>query len=206
MSATTRAQAVTASRATDRRHSRLDLSIFAALAAVMLVTRPHSLSEFVHLPETSLASFLVAGYYIRSRLGFVALFALAFAIDVVSIYMLGGSDFCFTIAYWMLLPAYGVMWLAGRFAAAKLDRTAAHLPVLIALVAGAAFVSNVFSSGGFYALSGHFPDATVAGWLPRLQRYFPGTLLATLSWTGIAVVVDLTVRRMIGHGLPGSSR
>ena len=189
-----------------RTDARLDIAIFAALAAVMLITRPHSLSEFVHLPETSLASFVVAGYYIRSRLAFPALFALAFAIDVVSIHVMGGSDFCFTIAYWMLLPAYGVMWFAGRLAADRLDRKPAHLPALIALVASAAFVSNVFSSGGFYALSGHFPDATIAGWLPRLERYFPGTLLATLSWTGIAIVIDLTIARLTGHALPDSSR
>ena len=41
---------------------RFDILVFAALAVVMLATRPHSLSEFVHLPETSLASFLVAGF------------------------------------------------------------------------------------------------------------------------------------------------
>ena len=61
---------------------RFDILVFAALAVVMLATRPHSLSEFVHLPETSLASFLVAGFYIRPRLAFPALFALAFAIGI----------------------------------------------------------------------------------------------------------------------------
>lgn len=185
---------------------RFDILVFAALAVVMLATRPHSLSEFVHLPETSLASFLVAGFYIRPRLAFPALFALAFAIDLAVIGVEGGESFCFTPAYWMLLPAYGVMWLAGRFAAARLEVKLAHLPALIAIVAGAAFVSNAFSSGGFYALSGHFPDASLAGWLPRLERYFPGTLIATLSWTGIAVVAHVAARSLTGQRVPDSTR
>ncbi len=185
---------------------RFDILVFAALVVVMLATRPHSLSEFVHLPETSLASFLVAGFYIRPRLAFPALFALAFAVDLAVIGVEGGESFCFTPAYWMLLPAYGVMWLAGRFAAARLEVKLAHLPALIAIVAGAAFVSNAFSSGGVYALSGPFPDASLAGWPPRPERYFPGTLIATLSWTGIAVVAHVAARSLTGQRVPDSTR
>lgn len=185
---------------------RFDAIVFAALAIVMLATRPHSLSEYVHLPETSLASFFVAGFYIRSRLVFAALFVLGFAIDVVTIGVMGGSDFCFTVAYWMLLPAYGAMWLAGRFGAARIGMTPATLPALILLVSFAALLSNAFSSGGFYALSGHFPDATIAGWLPRLERYFPGTLMATLSWTGIAAIAHIAAERFAGLTVPVSSR
>ncbi|AKM11665.1 hypothetical protein [Croceicoccus naphthovorans] len=185
---------------------RFDAILFAVLATVMLATRPHSLSEYIHLPETSLASFLVAGFYIRSHLAFPALFALGFAIDVVTINLMGGSDFCFTAAYWMLLPAYGVMWMAGRFGAARIGITPARLPALIAILCGAALISNAFSSGGFYALSGHFPDATIAGWLPRLERYFPGTLIATLSWAGIAAVAHIMAERLAGWTVPDSSR
>lgn len=185
---------------------QFDAVLFAVLAVVMLATRPHSLSEYIHLPETSLASFFVAGFYIRSRLAFPALFALGFAIDVVTIYVMGGSGFCFTIAYWMLLPAYGAMWLAGRFGAARLGMTPATLPALIAVLCGATFVSNLFSSGGFYAFSGYFPDASVSGFLPRIERYFPGTLAATLSWAGMAAIVHIAAERLTGRILPDSSR
>jgi hypothetical protein len=185
---------------------QFDAILFAVLAVVMLATRPHSLSEYIHLPETSLASFFVAGVYLRTRLAFPALFALGFAIDVVTIYVMGGSGFCFTIAYWMLLPAYGVMWLAGRFGAARLWMKPATLPALIAVLCCATFVSNLFSSGGFYAFSGHFPDATLAGFLPRIERYFPGTLAATLSWAGMAAIVHIAVERLTGRTVPDSSR
>jgi hypothetical protein len=41
------------------RPRNFDLSVFAALAVVMLITRSHSLSQYVHVPDTSLASFFV---------------------------------------------------------------------------------------------------------------------------------------------------
>jgi hypothetical protein len=168
---------------------RFELAIVALLAAVMLITRTHSLSNLVHLPDTSLASFFVLGYLVRQPLAFAGLFLLAFAIDVVVIYVMGGSGFCFTPAYWMLVPAYGVMWFAGRFAAERLGARLSALPATIALLAGAAFVSNLLSSGGFYFLGGRYDDPTMAGFLPRIQRYFPGTLLATLLWSGVAAAV-----------------
>ncbi|VWX54270.1 hypothetical protein [Novosphingobium sp. 9U] len=176
---------------------RFELATFAALAAVMLITRTHSLSHVVHLPDTSLASFFVLGYLVRRPTAFGALFLLGFAIDVWKIYVMGGSGFCFTPAYWMLLPAYGVMWFAGRFVADKFgERLSALLPAAVLLLL-ATFVSNLFSSGGFYFLGGRFADPSVAEFLPRLQKYFPGTLLATLLWSGVgaaAYVALLTAR------------
>lgn len=185
----------------DRRLSltspRFELAVVALLAAVMLVTRTHSLSHVVHLPDTSLASFFVLGYLVRRAAAFAGLFVLGFAIDVWKIYVMGGSGFCFTPAYWMLLPAYGTMWFAGRFVADRFgERLSALLPAAVVLLL-ATFVSNLFSSGGFYFLGGRYPDPTLAEFLPRLQKYFPGTLLATLLWSGVgaAAYIALLVAR-----------
>lgn len=176
--------------------ARFELSTLAILAAVTLFTRTHWLSQVIHLPETSLASFFILGYLVRSPLAYAALFLLGFAIDVVVIYVLGGSGFCFTPAYWMLVPAYGVMWLAGRFAAERLGWRLSALPATAVLLAGAAFVSQLCSSGGFYFLGGRYEDPTIAGLLPRIQRYFPGTLLATLLWSGVGAAVYGLIRVM----------
>jgi hypothetical protein len=173
-----------------------ELAVVALLAAVMLITRTHSLSNLVHLPDTSLASFFVLGYLVRRPLGFAGLFLLGFAIDVVVIYVMSGSGFCFTAAYWMLVPAYGVMWFAGRFAAERLGARLSALPVTIALLACAAFVSSLLSSGGFYFLGGRYDDPTIAGFLPRIQRYFPGTLLATLLWSGVGAACYAAIRAL----------
>lgn len=171
------------------RNARFDLSVFGALALAMLVTRSHSLSNLIHLPDTSLASFFVLGFFVRSPLAYAGLFLLGFAIDVTVIGWFGQSDFCFTPAYWMLVPAYGTMWLAGRFGAEKLGERASALPALAILLCVATLVSELFSSGGFYFLGGRFAEPTLAGFTPRLLHYFPPTLFATVLWSGAAAAL-----------------
>lgn len=168
------------------RNTRFELSVFGLLALVMLITRSHSLSQVVHLPDTSLASFFVLGFFLRRTAAFAALFVLGFAIDVVAIGWFGQSGFCFTPAYWMLVPAYGTMWLAGRLAAARLGATASALPAMAGLLIAATIVSELFSSGGFYFLGGRFADPTLAGFMPRLAHYLPFTLWGTMGWSGLA--------------------
>jgi len=168
------------------RDNRFQLSVFGMIALVMLVTRTHSLSNVLHLPDTSLASFFVLGFLVRRAIAFAALFSLGFAIDLIVIAYFGQSDFCFTPAYWMLVPAYGVMWLAGRFAQGRLGERFAALPATAMLLVAATLVSELFSSGGFYFLGGRYPDPTLSEFLPRLARYFPPTLWATLGWSGLA--------------------
>lgn len=171
------------------RNARFDHAVFGILALVMLVTRTHSLSNIMHLPDTSLASFFVLGFLVRRASAFAGLFLLGFAIDVIVIGWFGQSSFCFTPAYWMLVPAYGTMWLAGRFGAEKLGERASALPGLVVLLTGATLVSQLFSSGGFYFLGGRFADPTLAGFMPRLGRYFPPTLYATVIWSGAAAAI-----------------
>lgn len=173
--------------------ARFDLLVFAALALVMLVTRPHLVSVLKHVPDTGLASFFVLGFLVRRPLAFAGLFLLAYVIDVTAIYGLGVSDFCFTAAYWMLLPAYGVMWLGGRFAGGRLGDRLTALPAMALLIAATALVSDLFASGGFYFLGGRFPDPTIAGFLPRIQRYFPIVLVSALLWSGVAAAIYAAV-------------
>lgn len=170
------------------RRFNINILLFAVLALLMLATRPQPFDQYFHLPDTAWASFFVMGYALRARWAFPALFALGFAIDVVAIYGLGVSDFCFTLAYWMLLPSYGTMWLAGRFAARHLAPRLSSLPAFAALISASAFVAHLFSSGGFYFLGGRFAEPTLAEFWPRVQTYFPGNLLAVLIWTGIAAL------------------
>jgi hypothetical protein len=167
---------------------RFQLAVFGALAGVMLLTRSHALTHLVHVPSTALASFFVLGYFVRRFSGFVALFALAYAIDVVSISILGVSDFCYTPAYAMLIPAYAVMWMAGRFAARMPERLQS-LPAIVVALALATFASHLFSSGGFYFLGGRYADPTIAEFLPRIACYFPRTLLASVLWSGVAAAI-----------------
>jgi len=184
----------------DRRHSLhsppFQLAVFIVLSAVMLLARTHSLSASLHLPNTGYASFFVLGYFVHRAIGFAALVLLGFVVDVLIFSMFGGSGFCFTPGYWLLAPAHGVMWLGGRLAAARLDERPAALPSLAIALAGATFVANLLSSGGFYFLGGRYADPTIAGFLPRIARYFPGVLLASLLWTGVAAAIYAAIVAM----------
>ena len=184
------------------RQRRNETLIFAALAVLMLLTRTHSVSQVVHLPDTSWASFFVLGYYLRSGLAFAALFLLGLAIDLVMIRVFGTSNFCFTLAYGMLVPAYGTMWIAGRWARRHLAVSLSTLPLLTAGVSLASFVAELISSGGFYAFSGRFAAPTLAGFMPRLEQYFPYTLGATLAWTAVAVALHVGVMQLRGASQP----
>ena len=175
---------------------RFEQAVFAVLAVVMIVTRSHSLSPSDHLPDTAWASFFVAGAYIRSWRGFAGLFLLGLAVDLVVIRVLGMPDYCFTAAYWLLVPAYGAMWLAGRWARQSLAPTLASLPKLLAVVCGASLVSELISSGGFYLFSGHTAAPSLAGFAPVLVRYWPADLSATLMWTAVAVVIHIAAIAM----------
>lgn len=167
---------------------RLEWTVLAILAAVMLLTRSHALTHMEHLPSTALASFFVLGYFVRRVSGFVALFALAYAIDVVSISILGVSDFCYTPAYAMLVPAYAAMWIAGRFAA-RLPERPQSLPPMAILLVSATLVAHLCSSGGFYFLGGRYSDPTIAEFLPRFARYFPMSLVSAVLWSGVATAL-----------------
>lgn len=173
-------------RSTALQFNRFELTIFGILAAVMLLTRSHALTHLVHIPSTALASYFVLGYFVRRFAAFAALFALGFAIDAVSVAMLGVSGLCYTPAYAMLVPAYAVMWLAGGYAA-RMPECLPSLPAIAVLLVAATLVSELFSSGGFYFLSGRFPDPTIAGFMPRIARYFPFALVSSLMWSGVAV-------------------
>ncbi len=71
------------------------------------------------LPGTSWAVFFLAGVYLRSRWALPRLFALTWVLDFVAYTWGGASGFCLTPAYVFLLPAYGGLWLTGRWYAGE---------------------------------------------------------------------------------------
>jgi hypothetical protein len=174
--------------------TRSRLLIGLALAALMAATRGQQLAPLgQHLPDASLAVFLLAGFYLGSGWGFLALFAFATLIDLTAIGWGGVSGYCLTPAYWLLVPAYGAVWAAGRWYAGRHRDSASTLPMLggVLLVGGVA--AELFASGGFYLFSGRFADLSLIGFGHSLVDYLPGTLLALFAYVGLAVIVHLSL-------------
>lgn len=167
------------------------LGIGLALMALMAVTRGHHFASIEHLPSASWAVFFLAGFYLRRAWVFAALLAEAAFIDYAAITWGGVSSFCVTPAYAFLLPAYGSLWLAGRWFAQRYALSwKTLLPFGGSLLVGTT-ASELFSSGGFYFLGGRYPDPTLVEFGARLLKYFPQMLQSFGFWMGVAVVVHL---------------
>ncbi len=180
---------------------RSRLLIGLALAALMAATRGQQFAPLgQHLPDASLAAFFLAGFYLRGVWAFVALFALGTAIDLAAIGWGGVSGYCLTPAYWMLVPAYGAVWGAGRWYAGRHRDSAATLPTLGAALLAGGLGAELFASGGFYLFSGRFADVSLLGFAYSLVSYLPGTLVALFAYVGMAAIVHLSLASRTAAG------
>ncbi|MEX2493477.1 MAG: hypothetical protein WD425_17120 [Nitrospirales bacterium] len=170
---------------------RNQLVIGITLVLLMIATRGHHFATLHNLPGASWAVFFLAGVYLRLVWVLPGLLALTWVLDFVAYTWGGASGFCLTRAYFFLLPAYGVLWLAGRWYAGQYRfewRTL--LPLTGAMLVGA-LICELFSSGGFYFFSGRFAETSLLEFGSRLQKYFYGSLQAVTFYVGIAAVVHM---------------
>ncbi|MGH8651365.1 MAG: hypothetical protein ACREYE_03875 [Gammaproteobacteria bacterium] len=172
--------------------SRSALASGFGLAALMASTRSHHFGTVLHLPDASWAVFFLAGFYLRPWWVFPALLALAGTSDYVAIKAFSVSDFCISRAYGFLLPAYGALWLAGRWYAGRYRFALSTLVPLVASVLAGATLCELFSSGGFYFFSGRF-DPSLTEFGSRLARYFPLSLAAMAFYVLLATIVHVAL-------------
>ena len=149
-----------------------NIAVVAALVALMAATRMHHFGSALHLPDASLAVFLLAGFLLASPMLFGALLLEAAALDFVAVTQMGVSDYCMTPAYGFLIPTYAVLWLAGRYCA----RHDGHNTRSLALFATVAFASLstafVISNASFYVFSGRYPGMGVADYAMQVGQYY----------------------------------
>lgn len=170
---------------------RSALAIGLSLALLMAATRSHHFATALHLPDASWAVFFLAGFYLRPLWMFPALMALAGVSDYMAIAWFGVSDFCMSPAYGFLLPAYGALWIAGRWYARRHRFALSTLIPLASSVLLGAAVCEIISSGGFYFFSGRFAETSLVEFGVRLAKYFPPSLESLVFWMGIAIVVHI---------------
>jgi len=169
------------------------------LTLLIVVTRGDHFASLNNLPSASLAVFFLAGLYLKPKWIFPALLALCAAIDYYVITFNGVSSFCVSPAYGFLIPAYGVLWLAGRWFNTQYSFSAKALLPLVGSVAISAMMSELFSSGGFYFLGGRYADPTLAVFGERLMQYFPHQLEGIGFWLGTALIVHVVFALINGE-------
>lgn len=172
---------------------RQQIAIGLALTLLMLLTRSHHWAGIHSLPDASWATFFLLGVYLRALWVVPALIAASVAIDYAAITWGGVSDFCVSPAYWLLIPAYLALFAGGRFYARGHRLSLLGLARLVGVALAVVAVAELLTSGGFYFFSGRFAEPTLAGFVPRLEQYFPHMLSTFMLYLGAAAAVHVAL-------------
>ena len=167
------------------------LGIAAALAFFMLLTRGSHVLTTVSLPDASLVLFLLGGLYLKRWGWFAAFFMLGSVIDFGAAALDPAQGFCLTDGYWGLIPAYGAMWLGGRWLS-KQDNAFAAIP-FTAVSLSTTVLAFVISTQTYYLFSGRFPNNGVLHTMQYGWDYLPGYLGYTAMyfaaiWAGVRLL------------------
>lgn len=173
--------------------SRQQIAVGLAFTVLMLLTRSHHWAGLHSLPDASWAIFFLLGVYVRPRWVVPTLIAASVGIDYAAITWGGVSDFCVSPAYWLLIPAYLVLFAGGRFYARCHSLSPLGLSRLIGVALAVVVVAELLTSGGFYFYSGRFAEPTLAGLIARLAQYFPHMLGTFALYLGAAAMAHVAV-------------
>ena len=175
---------------------RFSVPLATVFAAVMIATRFHHFGTALHLPDASMALFFLGGLWLRRHLAFAAFMALAVVLDWVSVSYAGVSDFCVTPAYSFLLPAYAVLWYAGRWWSVRMAATPMALAGAFGVALLAASLSFAISNGAFYWLGGRYANPHLGEYFARLWQWGPLFVRTTLTYVAVALAAYAALARM----------
>jgi len=175
--------------------------ILTVLALLMAASRGHVFSHFSP-PDASWAVFFAGGFLLRgwSRWAFPLLMALAMGVDAMVISRQATAfwdHYCVSIAYWGLIPAYGLLWAGGNWLRRGYDRASlAQAGRLLGAFLVAVVACQFVAQGTFYWYSGVVPAPTVAGWWQNFLDWLPGYMGTAAVYTAIATALQLAAERV----------
>lgn len=176
-----------------------NIAILAALVALMAATRAYHFGSALHLPDASLAVFLLAGFYLP-RWAFPALLVEAGLVDYLAITYGGVSGWCFSAAYWFLIPTYGLLWFGGRFYAKRHHMTLRSLAkftgIALAVTTGAFLISNA----SFYLFADYFAEMPATEYGVQVAKYFLPYLESAFVYLVPAVLVHVVAAQFPARG------
>jgi hypothetical protein len=185
------------------------IAISAVLAALMAATRFNHFGSAFSLPDASLAVFFLGGLYLArnawaSMIAFIALTLEAGLIDYYAISVQGVSDWCMTPAYWFLVPAYGSLWLAGRWFVHHYAMAGSGLAKLALTAWAASSFAFMLSNLAFYLLSEYFAGMSGFEYVSRVSQYYipyvSAAVLYVACCVGIHMVLAIGKRRASTQG------
>jgi len=184
---------------------RSQVAIGIVLVLLVAMTRGSHFS-LVNLPSASWAVFFLAGVLLKPRWVFPLLFLQTTFMDIMSVGWINAGHHCMTVAYWMLLPAYGALWFGGRIYARWHREQLSSLLVLVPTMLTSALVCQLFSSGGFYFFSGRYETPNLVGMLERIVTYYPQYLSSMALYVGAATLIYITLHAQAARGIVQGNR
>ncbi|MDX8385835.1 MAG: hypothetical protein R8M11_04870 [Gallionella sp.] len=170
--------------------------IFALLAALMLSTRLSHFGSTLMLPDASLAIFFLGGMFLArsSRLSIVAFLALiveAGLIDYYATSVLGVSDWCFTPAYWFLIPTYGSLWMVGRWFSLNYSVQGKGMVILVLAALAVNSFAFMFSNVTFYLFSDLFTEISFVEYAASVSQYYVSYVSVAMLYIACAVAMQV---------------
>lgn len=169
------------------------LAAGAVVAFFMLLTRSSHALTPIALPDASLVLFLMGGLLLGRAAWFVVFFLLASIIDFGVAAIDPWQAFCLTDGYWGLIPAYGAMWLGGRWLARRADPFAPIAYAATALITTVA--AFIISTQTYYLFSGRFPNNGILETIQHGWNYLPGYLAVSAMYFVLVWVIARALRQ-----------
>src|SRR5450759_5264111 len=162
------------------------IAIFISLVVLMAATRANHFGTALHLPDASLAVFLLAGFYLP-RWVFPALLVEAGLVDYLAINYGGVSGWCF------LIPTYFVLLFAGRFYATRYRFSLRSLSEFVAIAFAATGAAFLLSNASFYLFADYFGKMSAAQYGTQVAQYFFPYLQSAFLYLIAAAVLHIVV-------------
>jgi len=147
------------------------------------------------LPDASWAVFFLGGFYLARdwRWALALLLVAAVAADGLAIGYYGISNYCATLAYWFMAPAYSVLWLGGAWLRRRYRRTAADLARLLVSFAVSVTLCFAITHSAFYWLGGRVEHPSLGEWGSVFLQWYPHFVAATGLYVAVATSVHIAL-------------
>ena len=140
--------------------------------------------------NASWAVFFLGGAFLHGMGAFAVLCGLAGVIDLAVLFR-DGSSVCMSPAYVFLIPAYGVLWIAGRWAGFAQRGQLLRIPLAMVLGTAGAFA---ITSGSYFALSKYYATTTLESFVMQVAPELPQYLLTSALYVSAGYALAAAVR------------
>jgi hypothetical protein len=168
-------------------------AVFALLALSMAATRFNHAGTAWLPPDASWAVFFVGGFYLARewRWALALLLIEAVVIDGLAIRHYGLGNYCATLAYWFIVPAYSVLWLGGAWQRRGYQQAAPDLARLCVSLLLSVTLCFLLTNASSYWLGGRIEHPDLVGWWSHFTRWYGRFLVVPCMYVGFAALLHV---------------